>query len=192
MMMFKCEAPILKDKFEKHYFYKDKLLQIINNQKENFKSFKEDRLKKCDWEDSKNFDRVWVKLIIDDLLKQLAKFADHLGFKKCIIFDLWNQQYDNQGEHGWHVHGHNYTGVYYLNFNKDCAKTRLIDPYEKKYFIDIEAEEGDIIIFPSTIIHTSQVQKTSFLKTIISFNISFDDIKKAIYENKNREVKIIK
>ena len=123
---------------------------------------------------------------------QFLKFADYLGFKKCMIYELWNQQYDNQGEHGWHVHGHNYTGVYYLNFNKDCAKTRLLDPYTKKYFIDIETEEGDIIIFPSSVIHTSQVQKTNFLKTIVSFNISFDDIKKDTYKNINKEVKIIK
>jgi hypothetical protein len=58
--------------------------------------------------------------------------------------------------------------------------------------MDITAEEGDIVIFPSSIIHTSQVQKTNFLKTIISFNISFDDIKKDTYESTNKEVKIIK
>jgi len=192
MKTFKCETPILKDKFEKHYFYKDKLLSIINNQEEYSKNYNNDKLKKCDWNESKNFERLWVKLIIDDLRKQFLKFANYLGFKKCMIYELWNQQYENQGEHGWHVHGHNYTGVYYLNFNKDCAKTRLLDPYTKKYFMDIEAEEGDIIIFPSSVIHTSQVQKTNFLKTIVSFNISFDDIKKDTYESINKEVKIIK
>jgi hypothetical protein len=184
--------PILKDKFEKHNFYKDKLLSIINNQKDCLKNYNKDKLKKCDWNESKDFERLWVKLIIDDLKKQFFKFTDYLGLERFTIHELWNQQYDNNGEHGWHVHGHNYTGVYYLNFNEKCAKTRLLDPYTKKYFIDIEAEEGDIVIFPSSVIHTSQIQKTNFLKTIISFNISFDGTKKKIYDKIDKEVKIIK
>ena len=67
MQKFKCETPILKDKFEKHYFYKDKLLSIINNQEEHLENYNNDKLKKCDWNESKNFERLWVKLIIDDL-----------------------------------------------------------------------------------------------------------------------------
>mgnify|MGYP003120021266 FL=1 len=55
MKTFKCETPILKDKFEKHYFYKDKLLSIINNQEEYSKNYNNDKLKKCDWNESKKF-----------------------------------------------------------------------------------------------------------------------------------------
>ena len=80
MKTFKCEIPILKDKFEKHNFYKDELLSIINNQEENLENYNNDKLKKCDWDESKNFERLWVKLIIDDLKKQFLKFADYLGF----------------------------------------------------------------------------------------------------------------
>jgi len=46
MQKFKCETPILKDKFEKHYFYKDKLLSIINNQEEHLENYNNDKLKK--------------------------------------------------------------------------------------------------------------------------------------------------
>ena len=49
-----------------------------------------------------------------------------MGFEKCIINDLWFQQYNKQGTHGWHVHGHNYTGVYYVNFNKDMQRLELL------------------------------------------------------------------
>jgi len=192
MQKFKCEVPILKDKFKNHFILKDKLLSEINNQKNSNTSFGKDNIKKCDWSDSKNFERPWVKIINNDLKQQFLKFADYLSFKKFIMYELWYQQYSKEGEHGWHVHGHNYTGVYYLNYNKDCARTRLLDPYTKKYFTDIVADEGDIIIFPSTVIHTSQIQKTDFLKTIISFNVSFDNIKDVNYDNIDKEVKVIK
>jgi predicted 2-oxoglutarate/Fe(II)-dependent dioxygenase YbiX len=38
----------------------------------------------------------------------------------------------------------------------------------------IEVKQGDIIMFPSTVIHRANVQKNNTRKTIISFNIDFD------------------
>ena len=53
MQNLNASIPILKDKFEKHYFYKDKLLSIINNQEEHLENYNNDKLKKCDWNESK-------------------------------------------------------------------------------------------------------------------------------------------
>ena len=46
----------------------------------------------------------------------------------------------------------NYTGVYYLQFPKGATKTQLVN--EQKIF-EVDAKEGDIVIFPSFIIHRS-------------------------------------
>ena len=100
-----------------------------------------------------------------------------LNFEKVIIDNIWFQQYKQNGTHGWHTHGSNYTGVYYVDFEKTYAKTELINPIDDKK-ITIDAEEGDIIIFPSFIIHRSALQKINKTKTIISFNLTFEGISK--------------
>ena len=76
--------------------------------------------------------------------------------------------------HNWHIHGENYTGVYYLELPDDTPKTELIDQYDKK--ITVKANEGDIVIFPSFIIHRGPKVLNDSRKTIISFNLEFEDI----------------
>ena len=108
-----------------------------------------------------------------------------LNFQKVVINNLWFQQYEQNGTHGWHIHGSNYTGVYYVEFEKNYAKTELINPIDDEKII-IDAEEGDIVIFPSFIIHRSALQKVNKTKTIISFNLSFDNISKQYLEKINK------
>jgi hypothetical protein len=192
MKQFESKLPILIDKFSQHNLYKDRLLDYFNNNKIIDKNFQGDNISNFDWQNSTDFKREWVKMIYEDLHKHFLKYANHMGFSICNINNLWFQQYNKNSTHGWHVHGHNYTGVYYVNFNKDCAKTRLLDSYTKSYYTDIEAQEGDIIIFPSIVIHRALTQNINFLKTIISFNISFDEINTEIHNNTEENIRVIK
>ncbi len=175
MKQFKSNLPILIDKFSQHSLYKNSLMSHFEKEELMKENYEEDSIYKVDWNRSQNFQRPWVEMIYKDLHKHFLKYANHMGFKDCNINELWFQQYDKKATHSWHTHGHNYTGVYYVNYNKDCAKTRIIDPITKETK-DIDADEGDIVIFPSIIVHRSLVQNIDFLKTIISFNISFDGI----------------
>ena len=76
------------------------------------------------------------------------------------------------------MHADNYTGVYYLNFD-GTDKTQLINPNDKAV-IDIEAKEGDLIIFPSSVVH--RCPKVSVDKTIISFNVEIQGFTKELKE----------
>ena len=98
-----------------------------------------------------------------------------------MIKKLWFQQYVQNDYHGWHIHGDNYTGVYYLDFPKGSSKTELIDQKDINKKITVNAKEGDIIIFPSFIIHRSPKIKENIKKTIISFNIEMNLIKSSIF-----------
>ena len=107
------------------------------------------------------------------------RFFKELGFlNNYIIKNLWFQQYVPGDKHGWHVHADNYTGVYYLNFD-GVDKTQLINPYDKAV-IDIEAKEGDLIIFPSSVVH--RCPTVSANKTIISFNVEIQGFTKELKE----------
>jgi len=187
MEIIKLNSICLINKFEKHDFYKKDLLNIFNLEKNFIKKKDEyysDNIHKLDWNNSSDFNRDWVKLIIKDLQLYFESCLKILNFKKVIINDIWFQQYELNGTHGWHTHGFNYTGVYYVDFKKNYAKTELINPIDNKKII-INAEEGDIIIFPSFIIHRSALQKLNETKTIISFNLTFNDISKEYLEKIN-------
>ena len=94
---------------------------------------------------------------------------------------MWYQQYTKNNTHGWHIHGENYTGVYYLEFPKGSSKTELIDQYNIRKKITVNAKEGDIVIFPSFIIHRAPKIINDIRKTIISFNLQFNLINEKIF-----------
>ena len=172
----------LLKKFNNHLKYKNDLLKLFEKESENIKQYTDyysDNINKLDWSKCLDLERDWVKLIKDDLQEHFNYCANELGYKKATIIAIWFQEYLKNGTHGWHSHGNNYTGVYYVNFNKDCAKTQLIDPFNQNKIINVKANEGDIILFPSYVIHRSDIQKNDFKKTIISFNIEFIDIKES-------------
>jgi hypothetical protein len=177
MEKLKLNSVCLLTKFEKHLFYKEKLLSFFDKEKENIKqidNYYTDSIDKLDWSKSKDFNRDWVKLIINDLINHFNNCSNFLGYQKALLHNLWFQQYKKNDTHGWHVHGNNYTGVYYVEYDKNCGNTQLVDPFNQNKLIDVKAKEGDIIMFPSTVIHRANVQKNNTRKTIISFNIDFD------------------
>jgi hypothetical protein len=98
-------------------------------------------------------------------------------YKKAIIDKIWFQQYVNGNTHGWHTHGNNFTGVYYLELPNDAPKTQLVNPFSQTEIFEPDVKEGKIIIFPSYVIHRAPlVSNQNLRKTIISFNVDFENI----------------
>ena len=64
----------------------------------------------------------------------------------------------------------------------DTPKTELIGQYDINKKITVEAKEGDIVIFPSFIIHRGLKVYSDSRKTIISFNLEFDLINEDIFD----------
>jgi hypothetical protein len=180
--MKKIEIPslILKEKFKQHYILKEKVIDSIDKSKSESildnKNGYNDNIFKLDWSLANNWERSWVKLIGPFIHEQLNSFSLELGFTSCDITRLWFQQYINGNIHNWHVHSGNYTGVYYLELNKQSPKTEIVYPNNLNEAFTVNVEEGDIIIFPSYFIHRSGKIKDTQRKTIISFNINFDRV----------------
>ena len=180
MIKFNINSICILSDFKKHKQYKEILLDLFkkekNKEEDNFKIYG-DNITNMDWSKCSDFNRTWVKLILNDLNLHFNDLAKNLNYTKVNLTNIWFQQYALNSSHGWHIHGGNYTGVYYVNFKDNFAQTELIDPIENKK-IKINAKEGDIVIFPSIIVHRSPPQKSEELKTIISFNFDFEDIQK--------------
>ena len=50
-------------------------------------------------------------------------------------------------------------------------KTEYINPLDKNDIKFFDIKEGDLIIFPSYLIHRAPIVKNDIVKTIISFNL---------------------
>ena len=175
-MIIPSRISISHKKFDKHNQLKDKLINLINegdadNLKQNDAYFS-DEIHRLDWLKSNDFEGPWTKFILDDLSNHFKQVIKEIGYKQFVIRNLWYQQYNKNGTHGWHTHHHNYTGVYFLEF-KNSPPTQLKEQYGQKDIFSIDVKEGDIIMFPSFIIHRAP-KNNGDRKTIISFNIDFD------------------
>ena len=177
MTLIEFKTYLFHSNIERHKEIKNQLLDLFKTNKESLydrEKGQNDNIHSLDWNNSKNTSRKWVQLFYPILQKKLNEMIEPSGLSKCTIYDVWFQQYKKEGTHGWHTHGSNYTGVYYLNLHKDNPSTEILlptDPLKKR---TIEVNEGDIIIFPSYFIHRSPLNKSTNSKTIISFN--FDAI----------------
>ena len=176
MKIIQVPTPIIHSKIKHHTYLKEKILSIIKKNKDGavnyLNSNLNDSINKLDFEKSDNFEREWVKILFPCIKEELTKMILFMGLKKIIMYQIWYQQYNFLGRHGWHTHGSNYTGVYYLEFDKDKhPKTEIIMPCSPNEKMSIEVDEGDIVIFPSYFIHRSDNNTLNKTKTIVSFNI---------------------
>ena len=186
MKKFKLNTPCLLDSFKDHKKLKDTLVSLIKETKADYlneqQDYYSDLIHRLDWSQSKDKNREWVKHILPSLQNHFENYAKKLGYEKVDVTNIWFQQYNKNGKHGWHTHAQNYTGVYYIKFSNKDAKTELIDPFSQNKKIIINAKEGDIVIFPSYVIHRATEQKQDSKKIIVSFNINFTKILPSLFD----------
>lgn len=179
--MINFNFPILKNKFKNHKFLKKELLNAINEQisdsLEKQDEYYSDSIGRLDWNRKNDQSRKWIKILFKPLKDFFEDEINKLGLQGVGISALWFQQYNKNDKHGWHIHGDNFTGVYYLELDKSSPRTQIIEPVSNK-LIEVEAKEGDIIIFPSVYIHRAPKVLSDKTKTIISFNFSGTYIEK--------------
>jgi hypothetical protein len=186
MKKFKLNTPCMIFNFKEHAKIKNKFVSMLNKTDCDFLEEKNeyfgDLIHRLDWSKSLDYSREWVKFVEPYLQKYFKDCANKLGYQNIKIKNIWFQQYNKNGKHGWHVHGENYTGVYYVKFSKKSAKTELIDPFSQNKKMIINAKEGDIVIFPSYVIHRATEQKQDGEKIIVSFNLEFDNIMPSLFK----------
>lgn len=167
--------PVESKKLKNHDSLKEKLLSAINNTILVEKIFgPNNHITRCDWGPGR-FDstREWLKILQFDLNEHLKEWIKQFNYEKFTITEIWFQQYAKDAKHSWHVHGSNFTSVYYLDLPDKTPKTQWVDPITGKANT-FDVSEGDIITFPSWTIHRAPTNETDDMKTIISWNMDVD------------------
>ena len=168
-------------KFSEHEQVRNNLLELISRSEYTSPkhSKSEVNITRCDWNNSSNFNRPWVIYFKDSLLRHMLEVYKNLGYDGFTLHDVWYQQYCTGSQHGWHTHSDNFTQVYYLEMPDDAPKTQLVSPFDQKTIIEVDVQEGDILSFPSFVIHKAPQNPSTKQKTIVSFNTNVtysDDI----------------
>ena len=133
-------------------------------------------LSKSDWDFDENHNREYLEYFKKILSPHLDKLADWLCFKKWTVSNAWYQQYKKTNGHTWHNHAYsNFSGVYYVELPNDDLKTQYYDSMNKKIFEQLNINEGQLLIVPSYILHRSPENNSNNRKTIIAFNINFEE-----------------
>ena len=127
-----------------------------------------DSISKLDWQNRRNSNRLWLKIFLPEFVEDLKEIISSMFYTGINLKECWYQQYLEDDTHQWHVHGENFTGVYYLEFPEGCSKTEVCSPYNSR-IIEVDVVEGDLIVFPSHYLHRG-LPNHGDRKTIVSFN----------------------
>ncbi len=158
-------------RLEKHDEIKDTLLSLIDvaDYKSPNSEVAEVDITKTDWHNSTNPNRPWFQYIKDHITPHMTDMYRSLGYGGFTLNEIWFQQYLSSSKHGWHSHSANYTNVYYVELPEGTPRTVIVEPATKKH-IELEVNEGDVVCFPSFVLHKAPENKSDKRKTIVSFN----------------------
>lgn len=118
------------------------------------------------------------KLVSDYTQILSDRYRGDCPFKGIEDWQLWSQRYDIGQFHGAHNHGlMNISCVLYVEFDaKEHFPTTFYSPNPNPFYGTIDkiappVNEGEILTFPSVLLHESPVSKSNKQRTIMSFNI---------------------
>lgn len=122
--------------------------------------------------------KVYADRLFEILLPTMRKFESEVK-RPFTVTGLWAQKYLKGGaSHQCHNHGAlGYSAVFYASLGKLDKGTRFICPFSDvngghtEYIPDVK--EGDIIFFPSFLMHQSTMTIDNSERIIFSFNMKF-------------------
>jgi len=172
--IFLNESPLIITKMPDHESFKDHLLSLIDEMPhasiDNTNCTADDRITKSDWNIPDEFPRKYLNFIGPKITEVMTDSLKILNYSGLSFTKIWFQQYVVGDIHNWHVHaGCHFTNVYFVELPDKNFKTE-IQTCDRSKIIDFDAEEGDIITFPSYLYHRSPRYHSTTRKTIISFN----------------------
>ena len=159
--------------------FNKKLLSMIDDMPDMNRYEENELINKSDWGLPRDYDRPYLTYFYSVIGEYMDKMCYFLNCRYVEIHNGWFQQYIQKDKHNWHNH-HNcqFTNVYFVELPEQSLVTQLYDFVNNKVIDTIEVKEGQILSFPSNIIHRSNRNITDKRKTVISFNTSFDSVKK--------------
>jgi cupin superfamily acireductone dioxygenase involved in methionine salvage len=172
MKQININCPLFISNVTNHTQIKNDILQSISSM--GSFSYREtiNNITNTDWHLNNNYSRKYFEIVKPVLYNHIDLVKKTLGYKTLDIINYWFQQYYPGDYHGWHNHGKCvFSNVYYVDLAETSPKTQF-KLGDTEFYVDVS--EGDIITFPSFLAHQSPINQSSFVKTVIAFNVDGD------------------
>ena len=151
---------------EDHDYWKPKLLKSIDQMKADNNIGLNDSGYYYDF-DIPKAPRTYKTSMDNILLSPLEEICGIYGLKRLKMFQFWFQQYLQGSDFGWHEHRGHWAFIYYVELPDTKEATEFL------HYGQFDVKEGDILFFPTFLVHRSPIIKSNLRKTIISTNIDF-------------------
>ena len=119
------------------------------------------------------YNKNFIEIIEDDL----KQFVENLNIANLDIGFVWAQKYQKREGMGVHTHGGSgISAVLYAEFDEnEHDATQFISPFHDAIsnsvlFYEPKVKEGDIVLFPSFLLHHASQSASDVSRTIFSFN----------------------
>ena len=163
--------PIFKFTADNHKIIKPLILKTIKSMGSYSVINQDQCITNTDWHMGSEFKRPYfdhLKFLIENAGKQVEQYFNYKD-KNIKMRNYWYQQYFKGDYHTWHTHGSSsFSCIYYVDLNKDNPKTTF--RINKNEF-EIAINEGEVLVFPGFLEHTSKENISNDVKTIIAFNL---------------------
>lgn len=129
--------------------------------------------------DRRNDGLTYIKPFCDIFREELNEFGKAAGLRKLEVTSIWMIRYDRGDFHPVHNHkSTGFSGILYLDY--DAAEhtpsvyvSPMNDPVtDCTMFKTPEVQEGDLIIFPSSILHYCAPSASDVPRRIVSFDMN--------------------
>lgn len=114
-----------------------------------------------------NAPRTYRSLMDQLLYPYISEMCEIYGLVHENNTAYWFQQYLQSSDFGWHQHNGHWACVYYLELPEMSEVTEFLN------YGQFDISEGDVIFFPSFLVHRSPIIKSNLRKTIIATNTEF-------------------
>ncbi len=118
----------------------------------------------------------YIPVVVNIIKPYLKQFAPDIPIH---FTDIWYQKYYKHDYHMTHNHGGvGWSGIIYVELDADSHdSTYFFPPFGNPFDganneYKPKVEEGDMLLFPSSILHESSINRTDKRRTIISYNIA--------------------
>lgn len=172
-MIHTISCPYIISKLEEHDLIKEDVIDLIDDSESTNYVYPNDytNITRTDYDVPSDVFRGYISLVEKPIQKLMEANFLKIGYDMVNIKNWWFQQYKQGSNHGWHVHVDcQWTNVYYVELPEDAPKTQLLNPMNQNEIITLDVKEGDVLTFPSFILHRAPNVESKTRKTIISFN----------------------
>ena len=112
--------------------------------------------------------RTYLDLFVECIKPSIKQVEEKYGLSCNSLGNPWFQQYEQGSDFGWHQHGGHWAVVFYVELPEMTESTEFLN------YGQFNVEEGDLIFFPTFLVHRSPEIKSNLRKTIIATNLGFE------------------